>query len=61
MKSATFSKDLIEAQRPFKTFLSLMDKWEVGSALSAALAIPALQAIKSISADQSTIAGEEVS
>ncbi|KAK4687443.1 hypothetical protein P7C73_g2673, partial [Tremellales sp. Uapishka_1] len=36
----------IDPLRPFKIFLSLMDKWEVDAALSEKLGIPALRAIK---------------
>lgn len=39
------ANDVAEAQQPFKTFLSLLDKWEIGQALSTRLAIPALQII----------------
>lgn len=39
------ANDIAEAQQPFKTFLSLLDKWEIGQALSTRLAIPALQII----------------
>lgn len=39
------ASDAAEAQQPFKTFLSLLDKWEIGQALSAKLAIPSLQII----------------
>jgi hypothetical protein len=35
-----------DAQRPFKIFLSLQDKWEVGNILAERLSIPALIAIK---------------
>ncbi|KAK1927398.1 Dopey, N-terminal-domain-containing protein [Papiliotrema laurentii] len=35
-----------DPQRPFKVFLSLLDRWEVGSVLSQVLAVPALEAIK---------------
>lgn len=36
-----------DSQRPFKIFLSMQDKWEIGSVLAERLAIPALSAIKS--------------
>jgi len=35
-----------DAQRPFKVFLSLLDRWEVGASLSDQLAVPALEAIR---------------
>lgn len=35
-----------EPQRPFKIFLSLQDKYEIGGPLAELLALPALQAIK---------------
>jgi hypothetical protein len=35
-----------DAQKPFKVFLSLLDKWEVGASLSDKLVIPALEAIR---------------
>jgi hypothetical protein len=41
--SDTQSADI---QRPFKIFLSLLDRWEVGAVLSERLAIPALDAIR---------------
>ncbi|WVR03946.1 hypothetical protein IAU60_000945 [Kwoniella sp. DSM 27419] len=46
METLASSIDVGEAQRPFKIFLSLLDKWEIGSTLSERLALPALQAIK---------------
>lgn len=48
MASVKASKDLATVQRPFKVFLSLLDKWEVGSALSEWITIPALIAIKGL-------------
>ncbi|WWC68766.1 uncharacterized protein I206_102700 [Kwoniella pini CBS 10737] len=36
----------LDTQKPFKIFLSLLDKWEIGSVLSERLALPALRAIK---------------
>jgi hypothetical protein len=59
MASASATTDITEAQRPFKIFLSLLDKWEIGSVLSDSLAISALQAIKTM-AEESSIKGEEV-
>lgn len=35
-----------DAQKPFKVFLSLLDRWEVGASLSNKLAVPALKAIR---------------
>lgn len=35
-----------EPQRPFKIFLSLQDKYEIGGPLAELLALPALRAIK---------------
>ena len=35
-----------DAQKPFKVFLSLLDRWEVGASLSDKLAVPALEAIR---------------
>lgn len=61
MASAKTAIDLGVAQRPFKIFLSLLDKWEIGSPLSAKLAIPSLQANKDMVEAQATILGEEVS
>lgn len=43
MQSITSESD---PQRPFKIFLSLLDKWEIGSALSERLVIPALRAVQ---------------
>ena len=48
MESSTAEKDANELQRPFKIFLSLLDRWEIGSSLSERLAIPALRAMRRI-------------
>lgn len=34
-----------DPQKPFKIFLSLLDKWEVGGVLSEKVAIPALRIV----------------
>lgn len=47
MSRLLVANDVAEAQQPFKTFLSLLDKWEIGQALSAKLAIPTLQIVHS--------------
>ncbi|WRT65559.1 uncharacterized protein IL334_002504 [Kwoniella shivajii] len=60
MESLSSRTDLAEGQKPFKIFLSLLDKWEVGSALSERLAIPALQAIKNYSTTSKDVLPEEV-
>jgi hypothetical protein len=49
-----------EAQVPFKVFLSLLDKWEIGEALSEKLAIPSLEAIRAASAPKRANASEVV-
>lgn len=36
----------VDAQRPFKVFLSLLDRWEIGASLSDRLVVPALEAIR---------------
>jgi hypothetical protein len=38
----------VDAQKPFKVFLSLLDRWEVGATLSERLAVTSLEAIKHI-------------
>jgi hypothetical protein len=47
MENVNVLSDSGDAQRPFKIFLSMQDKWEIGSVLAERLAIPALSAIKS--------------
>lgn len=51
---------LEDAQRPFKVFLSLLDRWEIGAPLSERLGVPALQAIRRLSLT-GRISAEEVS
>ena len=46
MDSLGHESQSIDAQRPFKVFLSLLDRWEVGAALSDRLVVPALEAIR---------------
>jgi len=41
------SKDYSES-RPFKIFVSLLDKWEIGAPLTQVLVYDALKAIKSL-------------
>ncbi|WVQ94532.1 hypothetical protein IAU59_001611 [Kwoniella sp. CBS 9459] len=60
MESLGSSADFAEAQRPFKIFLSLLDKWEVGSVLSERLALPALRAIKNATSPSTDVLSEEV-
>ena len=45
--------------RPFKIFISLLDKWEIGSALTEALVLDAFKAIK-IGIDSGRDTGEDV-
>ena len=42
----TAASEMTEDQRSFKVFLSLLDRWEIGSVLSERLAIPALETVK---------------
>ena len=51
--------DSAESQRPFKIFLSLLDRWEIGSSLSPRLIIPALEAIRQ-SLESSPVPDEDV-
>lgn len=51
--------DSIDAQKPFKIFLSLLDRWEVGAALSERLAVTSLEAVKHI-VDTNPATREEV-
>ncbi|OCF39597.1 hypothetical protein I317_06612 [Kwoniella heveanensis CBS 569] len=60
MECLSSSTDIAEAQRPFKIFLSLLDKWEVGSPLSERLALPALRAIKNATSATADVLPEEV-
>lgn len=46
MDSLGLDSQSLDAQRPFKVFLSLLDRWEVGAALSDKLVVPALEAIR---------------
>ncbi len=41
------SGDYVES-RPFKIFISLLDKWEVGAPLTAVLVYDALKAVKNL-------------
>ncbi len=54
------STDCTDVQRPFKMILSLLDKWEIGSALSVKLALPALRTIRKTATDRSTMLSDEV-
>ncbi|WVQ78778.1 hypothetical protein IAT38_000869 [Cryptococcus sp. DSM 104549] len=45
MQALGSGSEAVDVQRPFKIFLSLLDKWEVGTALSERLAIPALRTV----------------
>ncbi|WWC60178.1 uncharacterized protein I303_102743 [Kwoniella dejecticola CBS 10117] len=54
------SVDGPDALRPFKIFLSLLDKWEVGGSLSERLAIPALRTIKNATTEGQDLLNEEV-
>jgi len=45
MEKLFVAQDMTDAQVPFKIFLSLLDKWEIGEVLSETLAIPCLTAI----------------
>ncbi|WVW80007.1 hypothetical protein I302_101980 [Kwoniella bestiolae CBS 10118] len=60
MQTLGTAMDGADAQRPFKIFLSFLDKWEVGSALSESLAIPALRAIKNATSSSTGVLPEEV-
>lgn len=44
MQQLPSANDVSDAQTPFKIFLSLLDKWEIGESLSHRLAIPSLEA-----------------
>jgi hypothetical protein len=46
MEALSIDTQSYDAQKPFKVFLSLLDKWEVGASLSDKLAVPALEAIR---------------
>lgn len=45
MEKLPLSHDMGDAQTPFKIFLSLLDKWEIGETLSESLGVASLQAI----------------
>lgn len=40
------SSDTVDRQRPFKIFISLLDKWEIGSPLTEALVLDAFAALQ---------------
>lgn len=39
---------VVERQRPFKIFIALLDKWEIGGPITEALALDAFRALKGI-------------
>lgn len=43
------SPDSVEPQRPYRIFISLLDKWEIGYSLTNALILDALKALKAAS------------
>lgn len=45
--------------RPFKIFISLLDKWEIGGPLSEAIVLDALKALKSL-IESGTASSEDV-
>ena len=61
MDSLGLESHSVDAQRPFKVFLSLLDKWELGAALSDKLVVPALEAIRAGLPRVSSNIREEVS
>lgn len=46
--------------RPFKIFISLLDKWEIGGALTEAIVLDAFKALKSL-IESDTASSEDVS
>lgn len=44
------ANDIADAQSPFKIFLSMLDKWEIGELLSERLAVPSLEASRACAA-----------
>lgn len=58
MEKLATTSDFAEGQAPYKVFLALLDKWELGESLSENLAIPALQSIRAASSGEHA---EEVS
>lgn len=44
------ANDVADAQTPFKIFLSLLDRWEIGESLSHRLAIPSLEVCRATAA-----------
>jgi hypothetical protein len=46
MFASNAAKDERERQRPFKIFISLLDKWEIGSLLTDVLVLDAFRALK---------------
>lgn len=61
MDSLGLETQSLDAQKPFKVFLSLLDRWEVGAALSNKLVMPALEAIRAGLPRVSASIREEVS
>jgi hypothetical protein len=43
---ADYVNAVVERQRPFKVFIALLDKWEIGGPLSRALALDAFRALQ---------------
>ncbi|TXT04269.1 hypothetical protein VHUM_04267 [Vanrija humicola] len=52
MDKLASTSDFSEGQAPFKVFLALLDKWEVGESLSENLALPALRSIRAASSGE---------
>lgn len=40
------STDTVDRQRPFKIFISLLDKWEIGASLTEVLVLDAFAALQ---------------
>ncbi|KAL1409508.1 hypothetical protein Q8F55_003491 [Vanrija albida] len=52
MDKLATANDFAEGQAPYKVFLALLDKWELGESLSENLAIPALRSIRAASSGE---------
>jgi hypothetical protein len=61
MKTEMFSPSTeYPESRPFKIFISLLDKWEIGGPLSEAIILDAFKALKSL-IESDTASNEDVS
>lgn len=46
MQRSDYAPDDVDAERPYKIFIALLDKWEIGDALAPRMILPALDSLK---------------